>query len=267
MPKHLTVGQLTQYRREGVTFPLSILTAGDAARHRARLEAAEAAHKPFHYLVKPYLIFGPADTLARHPALLDAVEDLLGPDILLWDSAYVIKEPGDRRHVGWHQDLTYWGLDSDELVTAWVALTPANPDNGGLRYLPGSHRDGQRAHVDTRDADSLLHRGQDASAHVDPAAAVDIVLRPGEASLHHGWTLHASGPNPSGERRVGLTLQYLTPRVRQTLTDKESATLLRGQDPVGHFRPEPAYSGDFDPAALAFQAEAERLKRWVYDRA
>ena len=267
MPKHLALGQLTQYRREGAIFPISVLTAGDAVAHRAHLEAAEAAHRPFHYLVKPYLIFGPADALARHPALLDAVEDVLGPDILLWDSSYVIKEPGDQRQVGWHQDLTYWGLDSDELVTAWVALTPSRPDNGGLCYLPGSHREGRRPHVDTHAADSLLHRGQDASAQVDPEAVVDIVLQPGEASLHHGWTLHASGPNASTERRIGLTLQYLAPKARQTLTDKESATLVRGRDPFGHFRPEPAYSKDFEPAALAFQAEAERLKKWVYDRA
>jgi len=267
MPKHLTFGQITQYRREGVTFPLSILTAEDVAAHRARLEAAEA-HRPFHYLTKPYLIFGPADALARHPALLDAVEDVLGPDVLLWDSAYVIKEADDRRQVGWHQDLTYWGLDSDEVVTAWVALTPANPENGGMRYLPGSHRQGRLDHADTHAADSLLHRGQDASAHIDPAAAAaDIVLRPGEASLHHGWTLHASGPNSSADRRIGLTVQYVTPRVRQTVTDEETATLVRGQDPFGHFRPEPAFAGDFDPAALAFQAEAERLKKWVYDHA
>ncbi len=268
MPKHLTVGQLIQYRRDGATFPLSVLSAEEAAAHRARLEAAEAARGPLHYLVKPYLIFGPADDLARHPALLDAVEDVLGPDILLWDSAYVIKEAADQRRVGWHQDLTYWGLDSDEVVTAWVALTPANPENGGMRFLPGSHRQGSLDHIDTHDAESILHRGQDASAHVDPAAAAtDIVLGPGEASLHHGWTLHASGPNPSTDRRIGLTLQYVSPRVRQTLTDQESATLVRGRDPYGHFRPEPAFAGDFDPAALAFQAEAERLKTWVYDHA
>ncbi|MDJ0943562.1 MAG: phytanoyl-CoA dioxygenase family protein [Kiloniellales bacterium] len=268
MPKHLTVGQLIQYRRDGATFPLSVLSAEEAAAHRARLEAAEAVRGPLHYTVKPYLIFGPADALARHPALLDAVEDVLGPDILLWDSAYVIKEADDRRHVAWHQDLTYWGLDSDEVVTAWVALTPANSENGGMRYLPGSHREGRLAHVDTYADDSLLHRGQDASAHVDPAeVAADIVLRPGEASLHHGWTLHASGPNPSSDRRIGLTLQYVTPRVRQTLTDEETATLVRGRDSFGHFRPEPAFAGDFAPAALAFQAQAERLKKWVYDQA
>ena len=266
-PKHLSETQLAQYREEGVVSPLTILSGEEASQHRVQLEAAEAVHRPLHYLVKPYLIFGPANDLARHPALLDAVEDLLGPDILLWDSAYVIKEPGASGHVSWHQDLTYWGLDSDQMVTAWIAITPSRPESGCMRYLPGSHLQGRRPHLDTHAEDNLLHRGQDASAGVDEQAVRDIPLRPGQASLHHGWVLHASGPNTSAERRIGLTVQYLTPAVRQTLTDRETATLVRGRDPYRHFQPEPAYTRDFAPGALAFQAEAERLKKWVYDRA
>jgi hypothetical protein len=102
---------------------------------------------------------------------------------------------------------------------------------------------------------------------VDETAAVDMVLAPGQASLHHGWALHASGPNPTAERRVGLTVQYLAPSARQTLTNRESATLLRGLDRYGHFQPEPDFSGDFAPEAVAFQREAERLKHAIYDRA
>ena len=266
MPKHLSDSQAARYREEGAAFPLTVLSEAEAAAHRARLEAAEAAQGSLHYRVKPYLIFGPADALARHPRLLDAVEDVIGPDILLWDSAYVIKEPGDLRHVSWHQDLTYWGLDSDRVVTAWIALTSSRPETGCMRYLPGSHLQGRRPHVDTHAADNILHRGQDASAYADEGAARDIVLAPGQASLHHGWVLHASGPNPSAERRIGLTVQYVAPKVRQTRTDRETATLVRGRDEHGHFRSEPDYAGDFDPAALAFQAEVEALKKWVYDQ-
>ena len=265
MGKALDSQRIADYWKSGFAFPVPVLSAEEAAGHRARLEAAEAAHGPLHYVVKPYLLLSSAWEIGRHPALLDAVEDVLGPDILLWDSAYVIKEARDSRFVAWHQDLTYWGLDSDEVVTAWVALTEARPENGGMRMLPGTHAGGMKAHRDTHDAQNILHRGQEIDMAIDEAAAVDVVLAPGQASLHHGWVLHASHPNPSGDRRIGLTLQYLAPRVRQTKTDLESATLVRGQDRFGHFRPEPAFAGDFAPATLAFQQEVERLKHQVYD--
>ncbi len=266
MPKQLSEQQIEAYRRDGGLFPVTVMSEAEAVEHRRRLEAAEAAHGNMHYRSKPYLVLSSAKEIAGNAVLLDAVEDILGPDILLWNSAYVIKEARDHRYVSWHQDLTYWGLDSDQLVTAWVALTPATPDNGGMRFVPGSHLNGGYDHHDTHAADNILHRGQKV-AEVDETAAVGMVLAPGQASLHHGWVLHASGPNPTGERRVGLTVQYLAPSARQTLTDRESATLLRGRDRYGHFQPEPDFSGDFAPEAVAFQQEAERLKHAIYDRA
>ena len=256
-----------RFQRDGYLAPVPILSPAEARAHRRRLEAAEAAHGALHYRVKPYLVFGSAREIATNPRLLDAVEAVLGPDILLWDSAYVIKEPGHATFVSWHQDLTYWGLDSDRMVTAWVALSEVTAKAGAMQVVPGSHVAGKVAHADTHRPDNALHRGQDASAEVDAGRAVPLALRPGQASLHHGWLLHASGPNRSADRRIGLTLQYVTPSVRQTLTDRESATLVRGRDGFGHFRPEPHWPRDFDPAAIAFQEEAEALKRWVYDRA
>ncbi len=137
MPKHLSEQQIEAYRRDGGLFPIAVMSEAEAAEHRRRLEAAETAHGNMHYRSKPYLVFASAKEIAGNAILLDAAEDILGPDILLWNSAYVIKEARDHRYVSWHQDLTYWGLDSDQLVTAWVALTPATPDNGGMRFVPG----------------------------------------------------------------------------------------------------------------------------------
>ncbi len=136
-----------------------------------------------------------------------------------------------------------------------------------MRVIPGSHRIGKLPHDDTRAADNVLHRGQDASRSVDEDTAVDVVLQPGQASLHHGWLLHASRPNAADDRRIGLSVQYLVPSMRQTLTDRESATLVRGTDRFGNFRPEPDCEADFAPAAVEFQKEAERVKLWVYDHA
>ncbi|SMF48280.1 chlorinating enzyme [Tistlia consotensis] len=256
------------YERDGFYGPVPVMARAEAAAHRARLEAAERERGPMHYRVKPHLVFTSAAEIARHPALLDAVEALLGPDILVWDSSYVIKEPDKRRFVSWHQDLTYWGLDGDRLVTAWVALTDATPENGCMRMLPGSHRAGRRAHHDGRAADNILHRGQTIALGAGEEAAVrDLPLAAGEASLHHGWTLHASNPNRTAGRRIGLTVQYAAPQLRQVVGAWDSATLVRGQDRFGHFAREPVPLSDFDEADLAYQAIVERRKREVYDRA
>lgn len=265
MNLQLSHAEQEQYRRDGFYFPVRILETVEAADHRVRLEEIEAKHGPMHYRSKPYLLMKSAAEIARNPVLLDTVEDLLGPDILLWDSAYVIKEPHNTKYISWHQDLTYWGLNGEELVTVWVALSPTTVESGCMKMLPGSHIEGQYAHHDTHGEDNILHRGQELDMTVDEEKAVSIELQPGEASLHHGWVAHASHPNYSDDRRIGLSLQYLTPRMRQKHTDRESALLVRGLDHYFHFRPEPVCTEDFAPEMLAFQTEIERLKHEVYD--
>lgn len=255
------------YRREGYLSPVTLMSEAEALKHRRALEAAEARLGPLHYKTKPYFLFSSPNELARHPRLLDSVEALIGPDILLWDSAYVIKEPGNNKKVSWHQDLTYWGLSSDQLVTAWIALSPATPESGCMQFWPGSHRKGRIAHRDSPAEDNILHRGQTVEAEIPEEALFTAALRPGQASLHHGWLMHGSGPNRSGDRRIGLTLQYLAPSVKQLFTDREGATLLRGQDRYGHFVKEPVFARDFDPGLIAHREEAERLKHAVYDSA
>jgi len=265
MRQQLSQADQEQYRRDGFFFPLRIFSAEEAAGHREQLENIEAQQGPMHYRTKPYLLMKSASEIARNPVLLDVVESLLGPDILLWDSAYIIKEPHNTKYVSWHQDLTYWGLDGDELVTAWVALSDVTTENGCMKMLPGSHKDGKHVHHRTYSADNILHRGQELEIEIDEDRVVSVELQSGEVSLHHGWTPHASYPNTSGKRRIGLSLQYLTPRMRQTHTDRESATLVRGEDRFNHFRPEPLCTEDFAQEMLSFQSEVERLKHEVYD--
>ena len=254
-----------QYQKDGYFFPLRIFSTKKAAYHREQLENLEVLHGSMHYKVKPYLLMKSAAEIANNSVLLDAVECILGPDIMLWDSAYVIKEPNNTKYVSWHQDLTYWGLDSDELVTAWVALSTVKTQNGCMKMLPGSHHKGKKHHRSTYNKDNILHRGQELSAEIDDEQTVSLELEAGEASLHHGWVAHGSHPNFSEERRIGLTLQYLAPSVRQKHTDRESATLVRGEGRYGNFRPEPICTEDFAPEMQIFQAEVERLKHEVYD--
>ena len=270
MSGFLTQQQCKDYADQGFLFPIDVASETEADEHHQRLIAIEAEHGPMHYRVKPYLILRSAYEIATHPMLLDAVESVMGPDILLWDGSYVVKEPGSEGFVSWHQDLTYWGLDmqsDDDLVTAWVALTEANISNGCMRFVKGSHKGQRFEHEDTHEEKNILHRGQSIQDNFDDRLITQIDLSPGQASLHHGWAVHSSNPNTSDSRRVALTLNYIKPNVQQVVGDRESTTLVRGRDDYANYDAEPECESDFTRANVAFQLEMERKKRKVYDTA
>jgi len=258
MPKILSEAAVEAYHREGYYFPFRALSATEAASYRRRLEAHEArAGAPLqgNWRHKTHLLFTWADELVHHPAILDAVEDVIGPDILCWTTNFFIKEPASPGFVSWHQDSTYWGLEPDDVITAWVALTKSDLVSGCMKVIPGTHTQSQIPHVDTFHQDNLLSRGQEIAVAVDEAKAVDLVLQPGEASLHHIKLVHGSEPNRSSDRRIGLAIRYIPTYVRQTKV-RDSAMLVRGTDRFGHFDPEPRPRVDIDEAALAAHADA-----------
>lgn len=195
----------------------------------------------------------------RHAGILDAVEDVLGPDLLCWNSAFFIKEANNPAFVTWHQDATYWGLDPDDVVTAWVALSDAPAESGAMQFLPGSHRLGQLPHADTFHEHNLLSRGQEIAVQVDAEKAVPVPLRAGEMSLHHVKLAHYSGPNTTADRRIGLAIRYIPPAVRQRGV-RDGATLVRGRDTGGHHDLEPAPLAALDAAARAAHAQAMRAQ-------
>ncbi len=249
-----------RFERDGYLAPVPILDASEAALHRARLEAAEASFGPLHYQAKVYTILRSPLELATHPRVLDTVTALLGPDVLLWNATYIIKEPGDAAHVSWHQDLAYWGLDGEDEVSMWLALSPADETHGCMRMVPGSHRAGHARHRPTADATNVLYQGQTVDG-VDEGGAVTCPLRPGEASFHHGWTLHASGPNLGDGRRIGFNAQYITPDMRQTRHSRDTALLVHGADRFHHFGADAPASTDLDPRAVARQRALDRMVR------
>jgi non-haem Fe2+, alpha-ketoglutarate-dependent halogenase len=253
MGKLLTPEQCESYRRDGFLSAVTVMSAAQALAYRRALEEAEAKFGPMHYVLKPYLLLRLADELVRHGVILDAVEDIIGPNILLWDSSFFIKEPGDGKYVSWHQDLTYWGLEPDDVVSIWLALSPATVESGCMRMMPGSHRGGRVDHVTTYSPDNVLSRGQTINAELDELKAIDVALQPGQMSMHHGWTFHASHPNRSRDRRIGLNMNLAAPNVRQSKFEGDSAMLLRGKDSYGHFAPEPRPHQDFDGEAKALQ--------------
>jgi len=261
--------EIARFARDGFLPARRVLDRHQAADLRARLEGHEAtlggplkgAERFKSHLLHKWL----AD-LVRHPRILDAVEDLIGPDILCWTGNWWIKEPHSPSYVSWHQDSHYWGLDTDRLVTAWVALSPATVASGCMRLVPGSHRGPDLPHRDTWHEDNMLTRGQEIAVEVDESATVNLEARPGEVAFFHYRIAHASHPNASDDRRIAYAIRYMPPDARQVAAGWDSAALVRGEDRHGHFELEPEPAGDFDPAAVDFHRRAEEAQRAILYR-
>ena len=265
MGRILDDAAIARYRRDGYLAPLRAFPASQAeAWRRDLLRCCGEAERPVSAAgirqpssrVKPYLLFPWAAELVRHPGILDAVEDIVGPDILVFHTTLWWKPAGSEGFVPWHQDATYFGLAPHEHVTAWIALTPSTEENGCVTVLPGSHRHGQLPHADRKDPRVMLSRGQSVAAPVEERAAVPIPLQPGEFSLHDTLVLHASAPNRSAQARIGLGISYIPTRVRHIGPTRLSATLVRGEDRYGHFDHEPRPLAEADAAARAAHADS-----------
>ena len=251
--KALSDAALRQYQEHGYYAPLRVLSPTEAAALRSRLEAFEAGAGPLAGKLrhKSHVLFTWLNELVRHPRILDAVEDVIGPDILCWGSSFFIKEPCNPGFVSWHQDSTYWGLDPADVITAWVAYTDSSAANGAMRVIPGSHTMDQVPHRDTFRPENLLSRGQEIMVDVDASQAAMLELSAGEMSLHHVRLIHGSDPNPSGDRRIGFAIRYIPTYVRQVAGSHDSATLVRGVDRFGHFTAEQRPDADMSESAVA----------------
>ena len=258
MPKLLSEADVERYDRDGYHFPIRVMPREKALAYRAKLEAYEAGTgEPIQSNMrhKVHLLFGWANELVRHPTILDAVEDIIGPNILCWATNFFIKEANDPGFVSWHQDATYWGLQPNDVITAWLAMSDAPVESGAMKFVPGSHKWEQLPHKDTFHENNLLSRGQEIEVEVDDSQGEFVPLQAGEISLHHVKLVHGSAPNSTDDRRIGLAIRYIPTTVRQ-INMRDSAMLVRGHDEYGHFDPEPDPVHDLDAAALAAHADA-----------
>jgi non-haem Fe2+, alpha-ketoglutarate-dependent halogenase len=257
MTAGLSAELVTRYAETGILFPRPSVGAGEAHELLTRFEALERreggrlSRRTNH---KPHLLLCWLADLVRDSSILDQVESVLGPDIFCWATDFFVKNPGDRMRVTWHQDSTYWGLSEPDIVTAWVALTPSTVESGCMRVIPGSHLKNQLPHRDGFAEDNLLSRGQEVQVEVDERQAVDVVLDPGQMSLHHVRLIHGSEPNNAAHRRIGYAVRYIAAHVRQLSGIPDAATLVRGRDRYGNFIHEPRPTSDFHPDAVAFHA-------------
>ncbi|WP_299848558.1 phytanoyl-CoA dioxygenase family protein [uncultured Roseovarius sp.] len=256
---HLTTEQTAQYWRDGYLFPLDVFTPEEAAGYRAELQEIEqdwrTADLPqpinTYKRVNAHCILPLAARLAQDKRVLDAVQGILGPDLMIWSAEFFIKEPNTTQIVGMHQDLTYWGLgETSDQVTAWIALSPATIASGCMDFVAGSHKNPIMPHTDTFSETNLLSRGQEIAVDVADDDKTHIELQPGQMSLHHGLTFHGSGPNTSDDRRIGFAIRYLNPNARQEVADRDYAMMARGVDFSGNFIHYMPPTADFSPESL-----------------
>lgn len=262
-----------RYDRDGFYCPIDVLPPDEAQAVRADLEAAEAeladdAERLGLLRAYPDRLLPSFDALIRNDNLIAAASAVLGPDLIVWSASMFIKEAHSPKIVSWHQDLTYWGLDDAQEATCWVALSPASEAAGCMHFVPGSHKKRLVPHVDTFDENNLLTRGQEIAVEVREEDGVAAALETGQASMHHGHVFHASGPNTTGDRRLGSAIRYITPAMRQKTDDKPLVALVAGKDRHGHFTiAEPPKGRLLDQDFERCKADAAMRRRILYQGA
>lgn len=258
----LSASELERYRRDGWLSPLRAFDGSSARHYRARLEAGERAHGlDADQRRKLHLYLSWVDEIIRLPSILDPIESIIGPDILVYHITLWLKEPRSEAFISWHQDSTYFGLEPDDQhLTAWVALSDSHAASGCVQVLPGSHTAGQQPHHARLDPDNLFRTGQTVELGEAAREVETMPLTPGEFSLHHTHLLHNSMPNQSDDRRIGLGISYIPTHCRCKSPTRLSATLVRGIDRYGHFDLDPRPARDFDPRAIATHRQA--VARW-----
>jgi len=219
------------YERDGVVFPIRVLSDGEVAEFRGELE--KVARDGARRLDQLHLTFPWAYRLASHERVLDAVESLSGPDILVDGNLVFYKPPHDEGYASWHQDSVYSGWHLTPSVSAWIALTASEPANGCMRVVPGTHKQGLLEHDNVQDPNLLNKRGERLRMDIDESQAVDVVLKPGEMSLHHTNIVHGSNPNTSDGPRIGFIVRFVT----NLSTNRDRPVMrVRGNADCSHLR-------------------------------
>lgn len=262
MPKTLTPDQVQAYHQDGVLFPLPVLTGEEVAYFRSLHDEFDRylGRKPKSIeKAQFHLHFKWACDLATHPKVLDAVEDIIGPDILIHSSTFFAKDARDEMFISWHQDSNYWGLSEPRLVSAWIALTESNICNGCLRVLPGTQTR-KFDHLEQRDENNMLGSGLTVSEYLDVKAAVDIVLQAGEMSFHHANIIHGSKPNTSTGPRIGFAVRYVSTAVKQERRHHE-VILARGEDKYHYYNLQDKPTAELEQGMIAkrnFESDPSR---------
>ncbi len=263
--RFLSEEEVATYRREGVLFPILVLSKEEMERFRGAYEkfCEHLGSRPNAAQSRnPHLFHRWAYDLATHPRVLDAVEQIIGPNILVHHASLFCKYPHDGTFVSWHQDGYYLDLNEPRLVSAWIALSESNVANGCMRVVRNSHQGGRVEHANSAISNAnLLVNGLEVAREVDERDATDVLLHAGEMSLHHVNLVHGSNPNHSAEPRLGFAVRYVAPSVRQAVANVPTV-LARGRNDEGYFESLESPPGYTFAEAIAAQ---DKLVRWMIE--
>jgi non-haem Fe2+, alpha-ketoglutarate-dependent halogenase len=264
--KVLGEDQVARWQRDGFLSPFALLDAGELAtccdglqRFEQWLGGPVNSVAEMQWRTMPYLILPWAAKLAHDPRILDVVEDLFGPDLLIYTSTFFIKEPHSPTIAAWHQDSTYYGLEPKEAITVWIALTEANEAAGCMEALSFQGRPRQLRHASRVVAHSVNRASQMIIEPLHEGSPVAMPLAAGSFSIHHGLCPHRSGPNSADHRRIGLGLNYIPTHVRPAGSVRPAAMLVRGSDRFGHFEL-------IEPAKAELDREGVAVHDWAVAR-
>ena len=263
MPKVLTDAQIAGFKEDGFLFPYDAYTPKEAAGlygKYAGLEETLGEEPQNRFRIKAQLPFPWLCDVVRHPRLLDAVEDLIGPNILCWGSSFFTKKANDPRFISWHTDSFVYGFEPAETLTAWLGFNDSTIESGCLKYIPGSHK--TRSEHDIRpDPNNLATLGQNV-IDVPEDEAVHAILKAGQVVFHHESVVHSSSPNRANHPRIGFSIHYVAPHVKETRFDGATAMLVRGKDEYGYWGTDPEPSQDLDPICIeAMLATREKFMK------
>ena len=237
-PKTLTAAQVQQYNEQGYVMPFNGLDRDESREIRAFFDGVLAAFmelgRSSYSINTAHLRFARIYQLVQHPRILDAVSDLLGPNIVCWGSHFFCKMPHDGKRVPWHQDSTYWPLSPTKTVTAWLAIDDADPENANMKFIPRSHVHGLIDYDETQDANTVLDLAVK-NPHSYGDAEVDVQLKAGQFSMHSDLLLHGSQANESNRRRCGLTIRYAAADVTTWYDWHKKGLVVRGENVNGHW--------------------------------
>jgi len=258
----MSTGLQQQFGKDGIVYPVSAISPARAAQLLPRfyeLRSRMAGWTDSVQILKAHLVCTWVADLVRNDAVLDVIEELIGPNILCWTATFFAKEPLAPGYVGWHQDISYWGLDpAEKVVTAWLGLTDAGTDNGCMCFVPGTHAQEDREYLFHQESENMLLAAQEITlTSVEQDSVRAVKLAPGQFSVHHSRLIHGSYGNESSRPRIGLSINYMSTDVRQTVGNGEDrATLVRGVDAFGHFDLERRPVSDFDERSLEAYRES-----------
>lgn len=265
MTRILSETAVEQFHSQGFYTPVPVLSQDEVDYFRQRLETFEAKHPADvkKLKTKAHLLCPWVDEIARHPRILDAFEDLIGPDILCYSMAFRVKNADGKTFAGWHQDTAYSPIKPIMVIGA-LALSECGTSQGCLSVIPGSHKSGILPHAEMAESDSILARGQYISVDFDKSNAVDLALKPGEMGLFSADIIHGSQSNVSADRRILLLVEMMPACVEQR-AHRDSAMLVRGVDNYHNYDDEPRPKIEFGREELAaWQSVVQKRARNVF---